>query len=78
MHAQDAEKTLGLLQAEACPGSFPFRNGSLGEPQGGDEALLRQAEQTSKITLAQRRFGSSGGAIVLIIAFTILCLGSIL
>jgi hypothetical protein len=42
------------------------------------EAQVKQAEQTSKITLAQRRFGSSGGAIVLIIAFTILCLGSIL
>jgi hypothetical protein len=42
------------------------------------EAQVRQAEQTSRITLAQRRFGSSGGAIALIVAFTILCLGSIL
>ena len=42
------------------------------------EAQLKQAQQTSAITLGQRRFANSGGAVVLIIAFTILCLGSIL
>ena len=42
------------------------------------EGQVKQAEQTAAITLGQRRFGNSGGAVVLIIAFTILCLGSIL
>jgi len=42
------------------------------------EAQYKQAEQSSKVTLSQRRFAGSGGAIVLIIAFTILCLGSVL
>lgn len=42
------------------------------------EAQVRQAEQTSRITLNQRRWGNSGGAVVLIIAFTILSLGSLL
>jgi hypothetical protein len=42
------------------------------------EGQFKQAEQTSRITLNQRRWGNSGGAIVLIIAFTILCLATIL
>ena len=42
------------------------------------EAQYKQAEQSSKVTLSQRRFAGSGGAVVLIIAFTILCLGSVL
>jgi len=42
------------------------------------ETQVKQAEQTSKITLGQRRYANSGGAIVLIVAFTILCLGSVL
>jgi len=42
------------------------------------EDQYRQAEQSSKVTLSQRRYAGSGGAIVLIIAFTILCLGSVL
>ncbi len=42
------------------------------------EAQFKQAEQTSKVSLSQRRFAGSGGAVVLIIAFTILCLGSVL
>ncbi|MEB3321924.1 MAG: HpsJ family protein, partial [Synechococcaceae cyanobacterium] len=42
------------------------------------EAQVKQAEQTTRVALNQRRFVSSGGAIVLIVAFTILCLGSVL
>ncbi len=42
------------------------------------ETQFKQTEQTSKITLSQRRFGGSLGAVVLIVAFTILCLGSVL
>lgn len=42
------------------------------------EAQYKQAEQTAKVSLGQRRFAGSGGAVVLIIAFTILCLGSVL
>lgn len=42
------------------------------------ETQFKQAEQTSKVSLSQRRFAGSGGAVVLIIAFTILCLGSVL
>lgn len=42
------------------------------------EDQFKQAEQTSKVALNQRRLGSSGGAIALIVAFTILCLGSVL
>lgn len=42
------------------------------------EGQVKQAEQTSRITLNQRRWGNSGGAVVLIIAFTILCLASVL
>jgi len=39
---------------------------------------VTQSEQSNQITLNQRRFGGSGGAVVLIVAFTILCLGSVL
>ena len=39
---------------------------------------VKQSEQTNQISLNQRRFGGSGGAVVLIVAFTILCLGSVL
>ncbi len=42
------------------------------------EDQYKQAEQSSKVALNQRRIGSSGGAIALIVAFTILCLGSVL
>lgn len=42
------------------------------------EGQLKQTEQTAKVSLNQRRFAGSGGAIVLIVAFTILCLGSVL
>ena len=42
------------------------------------ESQIKQAEQTSQITLGQRRYANSGGAVVLIVAFTILCLGCIL
>lgn len=42
------------------------------------EAQYKQAEQSTRVTLSQRRFAGSGGAVVLIIAFTILCLGSVL
>jgi hypothetical protein len=42
------------------------------------ESQIKQAEQTSQITIGQRRYANSGGAVVLIVAFTILCLGCIL
>ena len=42
------------------------------------ESQVKQAEQSSRITLGQRRWANTGGAVVLIIAFTILCLGSVL
>ena len=42
------------------------------------ETQFKQTEQTAKFTLSQRRYGVSLGAVVLIIAFTILCLGSVL
>ena len=42
------------------------------------ESQFKQTEQTCKVTLSQRRYGGSLGAVVLIIAFTILCLGSVL
>lgn len=42
------------------------------------EAQVKQAEQTSTVALNQRRIAGSGGAVVLIVAFTILCLGCVL
>jgi hypothetical protein len=42
------------------------------------ETQFKQTEQTGKVALSQRRYGGSLGAVVLIIAFTILCLGSVL
>lgn len=42
------------------------------------EAQVKQTEQTSLITLGQRRYVNSGGSIVLIVAFTLLCLAAIL
>jgi hypothetical protein len=42
------------------------------------ETQVRQAEQTTRVALNQRRYVSSGGAVVLIVAFTLLCLGSVL
>jgi hypothetical protein len=42
------------------------------------ETQFKQTEQTAKVTISQRRYGVSLGAVVLIIAFTILCLGSVL
>lgn len=42
------------------------------------EKQFKRAEQTSKVSLNQRRFAGTGGAILLTIAFTILCLGSVL
>jgi hypothetical protein len=42
------------------------------------EAQVKQAEQTAQIAIGQRRYANSGGAVVLIVAFTILCLGSVL
>ncbi len=42
------------------------------------EAQVRQMEQTSQVALNQRRLAGSGGAVLLIVAFTILCLSSVL
>ncbi len=42
------------------------------------QSKFTQAEQSAKVAISQRRFGSTGGAIALIVAFTILCLGTVL
>ncbi|MFM1800315.1 MAG: hypothetical protein RLZZ117_2593 [Cyanobacteriota bacterium] len=42
------------------------------------EDQFKQAKQGSELALNQRRFGTSLGSIVLIVAFTLLCLGSVL
>jgi hypothetical protein len=42
------------------------------------EDQFKQAKQTGQLALNQRRYGTSLGAIVLIVAFTLLCLGSVL
>jgi hypothetical protein len=42
------------------------------------ESQFKQTEQTSRLAINQRRFGSTFGAIALIVAFTLLCLGSVL
>ena len=42
------------------------------------EDQVAKAEQASKVNITQRRFGATGGSILLIVAFTLLCLGSIL
>ena len=42
------------------------------------QSKFAQSEQSAKVANSQRRFGSSGGAIALIVAFTILCLGTVL
>jgi hypothetical protein len=42
------------------------------------EDQFKQAQQGGQLALNQRRYGTSVGAIVLIVAFTLLCLGSVL
>ncbi len=42
------------------------------------QSKFTQTEQSAKVANSQRRFGSTGGAIALIVAFTILCLGTVL
>ena len=42
------------------------------------EGQFKQAQQTGQLAINQRRYGSSLGSIVLIVAFTLLCLGSVL
>jgi len=42
------------------------------------EDQFKQAKQGGELALNQRRYGTSIGAIVLIVAFTLLCLGSVL
>ena len=42
------------------------------------EQQVNKAEQSGKLAINQRVYGGSGGSIVLIVAFTILCLGSVL
>ena len=42
------------------------------------EDQFKQAQQGGQLALNQRRYGMSLGAIVLIVAFTLLCLGSVL
>jgi hypothetical protein len=42
------------------------------------ETQVKQTEQTSQITIGQRRYVNSGGSVVLIVAFTLLSLAAIL
>jgi hypothetical protein len=42
------------------------------------QSKFTQSEQAAKVANSQRRFGSSGGAVALIVAFTILWLGTVL
>jgi hypothetical protein len=42
------------------------------------EDQFKQAKQAGQLALNQRQYGTSLGAIVLIVAFTLLCLGSVL
>ena len=42
------------------------------------ESQFKQAQQSGQLAINQRRYGSSIGAIALIVAFTLLCLGSVL
>ncbi|MFN9548594.1 MAG: HpsJ family protein [Cyanobacteriota bacterium] len=42
------------------------------------EDQFKQAQQGGQLAINQRRYGTSIGAIVLIVAFTLLCLGSVL
>lgn len=42
------------------------------------EQQVNQAEQSTAVAINQRRIAGTGGAIVLIVAFTLLCLGSVL
>jgi hypothetical protein len=42
------------------------------------EQQVNQGEQSTAVAINQRRIAGTGGAIVLIVAFTLLCLGSVL
>ncbi|MFN7900311.1 MAG: HpsJ family protein [Synechococcaceae cyanobacterium] len=64
----------GVTEAQKTQAARAFIDRQLDQLQ----SQLKQSEQTNLVTLNQRRFGGSGGAVVLIVAFTILCLGSVL
>lgn len=64
----------GATDAQKTQSARAFIDRQLGQL----EEQYKQTEQSSKVTINQRRYAGSGGAIVLIIAFTILCLGSVL
>ena len=64
----------GATQAQKTQAARSFIDKQLQEM----ETSFKQAEQGSKVSLGQRRFAGSGGAVVLIVAFTLLCLGSVL
>jgi hypothetical protein len=64
----------GVTEAQKTQAARAFIDKQLDQLQ----QQVTQSEQSNLITLNQRRFGGSGGAVVLIAAFTILCLGSVL
>lgn len=64
----------GATDAQKTQSARAFIDRQLGQL----EEQYKQTEQSSRVTISQRRYAGSGGAIVLIIAFTILCLGSVL
>jgi len=69
----------GQVPANATPEQKTQAARTFVERQLGQmESQFKQMQQTSAVTLNQRRLGNSAGAVVLIAAFTILCLGSIL
>ena len=69
----------GQVPANATPEQKTQAARTFVERQLGQmEGQFKQAEQTSRLAINQRRFGSTFGAIALIVAFTLLCLGSVL
>lgn len=64
----------GATEAQKLQSARAFIDRQLQQMEG----QFKQAQQTGQLAINQRRYGSSLGSIVLIVAFTLLCLGSVL
>ena len=64
----------GATEAQKLQSARAFVDRQLQQMEG----QFKQAEQAGQLAINQRRYGSSLGAIALIVAFTLLCLGSVL
>lgn len=64
----------GATEAQKLQSARAFIDRQLQQMEG----QYKQAEQAGQLAINQRRYGSSLGAIALIVAFTLLCLGSVL